>query len=763
MASSSSSSSSSVLLVQSEASLIRELERIFRQLDFDVYKARSLGEAINLMEQFGPDLVAVDLHFPDQVCLRFLDVVRRQFPNARVIVTTKTPDFNMEMRVREYQVDAVLRAPFTIEWTKSALGIRSVEEERIVGRSHGRSTSVRPAVGDNIHPPGTSSRKDALPAVKPKVRLPLRFKITIPFVLLALIIALAAGYVVTRLVIESMENRFEIQLKATGKQTSDWIVQEERRLLETLRLVSNAAGLAQSIEVWDANAVYALTLPLAVNSQEEVVQILNLEGQAVLSLYKNLDGSVEDYRATQGDRSLSEQDFVQFVLSGQVDAVGNKSAGLSASPIGTVFYIAGPVYSDDGRLVGAALIGKTLPSLVESIKSDILGEISFYDVSGTPLASTFTALGAQPRALSQQEVSQILDNQSGFSLVRDLPVDSLTYGEILGPWQVRNGQDFGVMGVALGQFYQVRASAITSIQIFILITVSVLTVIMTGVTISNQITRPLLQVVAASEAVSKGNLDVKVNVKSKDEMAVLAHSFNFMVHELQEGSVYRDLLGRTVSPEVRETLRNTFASGNVNLEGQEAIATVLFSDIRDFTTLSEQADPAAVFKWLNEYFAELAPIITEHGGVVNKFDGDAILAFFGILPRLISPQESANSACRTAIAMLSAIERINRVRISRGDPQFMTGIGINTGLLIAGGLGSTDRMHYTIIGDTVNTTQRIEDLTRDLCQESCIVISRATLNALGSYREEYRIEPLGFHQVKGKAEQVLIYSLESKR
>jgi adenylate cyclase len=753
--------SSSVLLVQSEASLTRELERIFRQLDFDVFKARSLGEAINLMEQFAPEVVAVDLHFPEQICLRFLDVVRRQFPSTRVIVTTKTPDFNMEMRVREYQVDAVLRAPFTIEWTRGALGMRTVEEDRILG--HGQRRPASKPGADNARPVETSPRREALPSEKPRVRLPLRFKITIPFVLLAVIIALAAGYVVTRLVVESMENRFETQLKATGKQASDWMVQEERRLLETLRLVSNAAGMSESIDIRDANAVYALTLPLAVNSQEEVIQILDSQGLAVLSLYKNQDGPVEDYRATQGDRSLTEQGFVQFVLSGQVDAGGNKTAGLAPSPLGMVFYVAGPVYSDDGGLVGVALVGKTLESLVEDGKLDILGEISIYDVNGSPLASTFTELGAQPRALSQEEVYQILDNQSGFSLVRDLPVENLTYGEILGPWEARNGQDFGVMGIALGQLYQVRASTITGIQIFILIAVSVLTVVMTGVTISNQITRPLLQVVAASEAVSKGNLDVKVNVKSKDEIAVLAHSFNFMVQGLQEGSIYRDLLGRTVSPEVRETLRNTFASGNVNLEGQEAIASVLFSDIRDFTTLSEQADPAAVFKWLNEYFAELVPIITENGGVVNKFDGDAILAFFGILPRLISPQESAHSACRTAIAMLSAIERINRVRASRGDPQFMTGIGINTGLLIAGGLGSTDRMHYTIIGDTVNTTQRIEDLTRDLCQESCIVISRATLNALGSYREEYRIEPLGFHQVKGKAEQVLVYSLRSKR
>ncbi len=754
-------SMSSVLLVQSDSTATRDLERIFRQLDFDVYKARSLSEAINLMEQFAPRVVVVDLHFPEQVCLRFLDVVRRQFPNTRMIVSSKTPDFNMEMRVREFQVDAVLRAPFTLDWTKQALGFRSPEEERVLQQMGGRQADKREALQQAAQPRTKKTESTPLIVQKPKVRMPLRLKITLPFVLLGVLLAVAAGYVVTRLVIESMEDRFESQLKSVGKQTGDWMVREEQHMLGTLRLIANASDTSVNIETRDANALRALALPLAVNDQQDIVHILDQQGQAILSLYKNPDGLDEDYFATQGDLSLANQNFVQMVLTGQVDSAGNKFAGLSNSPVGVVFYVCGPVYGPDGHLVGAVLVGQTVSGIVEAIKADVLGEITIYDLNGLPIASTFENLSASPYSLSQGEVLQVLDNQAGFSLVRDISLNRITYGEILGAWEARNAQDFGVIGVAVGQYFQVRSTIITRIQIAILVMLSILSVILTGVTLSNQITRPLLQMVAASDAVAKGNLDVKVNVKSKDEIAVLAHSFNFMVQGLQEGSIYRDLLGRTVSPEVRETLRNTFASGNVNLEGQEAIATVLFSDIRDFTTLSEQADPAAVFKWLNEYFAELVPIITENNGVVNKFDGDAILAFFGILPRLISPQESAYSACRTALAMNNAINRLNRVRESRGEPLFVTGIGINTGLLIAGGLGSTDRMHYTIIGDTVNTTQRIEDLTKELSQEIGIVISRATLNALGSYREEFVIEPLGFHQVKGKAEQVLIYSLRS--
>jgi adenylate cyclase len=228
---------------------------------------------------------------------------------------------------------------------------------------------------------------------------------------------------------------------------------------------------------------------------------------------------------------------------------------------------------------------------------------------------------------------------------------------------------------------------------------------------------------------------------------------------LQEGSIYRDLLGRTVSPEVREQLRQTFNSGNLRLEGQEAIATVLITDIRGFTTLSEPTDPAKVFRWLNEYFGALVPIITANGGVVNKFDGDAMLAFFGILPRMLYPHQSALAGCTAAAEILKAINDLNARRVERGDPPLATGIGINTGVVTAGGLGSSDRVHYTIIGDTVNTAQRLEGLTRQLLDSSGVLVGQVTYQALAEQRSVFRFEPMGLHAVKGRQEQVEVYRL----
>jgi adenylate cyclase len=195
------------------------------------------------------------------------------------------------------------------------------------------------------------------------------------------------------------------------------------------------------------------------------------------------------------------------------------------------------------------------------------------------------------------------------------------------------------------------------------------------------------------------------------------------------------------------------------LEGQSTTATVLMSDIRNFTSMAEKEEPTKILHWLNEYFRELVPIITKYGGVVDKFEGDAILAFFGILPTPLTPEESAYNACLASMEMIEVLGRINNGRLQRDEPPFRTGIGINTGSLIAGGLGTADRLNYTIIGDTVNTTQRIQDLTRQF-GESGVAVSESTVASLHERRGDFKLEPLGEHVLKGKSELIWVYRLK---
>jgi class 3 adenylate cyclase/DNA-binding response OmpR family regulator/HAMP domain-containing protein len=730
-----------VLLIQSDTQTAQPLARFFARRGDEVWQAWELGQARALLNQVHPDLVMMDLHFISSNWIEILRQVRADFPITKIIMTNKYPDMQREMLAREQNVHVFLRQPYTERWIEQA--VRRVFHEQPPRESHLPAVITQPE----------------LVSASPKpIRVPMRMKITLPYLLLALLFAFASAYVVSRVTIESIQERYINQLIGTGKQSSDWMVREEGRLLETLRLAANTQGVAEAIQGQDAEALRSILLPLAVNAGEEMLELLDLDGTSLLSLRRQPEGGAAAYTMTRGDTDYRAWSFVQRVAAGTVDDEGDKHAGTVQAPWGSCFYVSGPVFDDAGNRVGILLVGKSLNSIVRQIHDETLSQVTIYGADGQPLASTlYTEQEIFP--LAQSQVDDTLRSKYEAAATRDLTVSTLDYTEILGPWQVRGGEDLGVMGVSLVKAFLVSTSQVTRVEIYVLVVLSILLVLLVGIYLSNLITNPLQRLVLASNEVAQGNLEIKVDTKGDDEVSVLAHSFNFMIAGLQEGFIYRDLLGRTVSPEVREQLRQTFTSGNLRLEGQQAVATVLMCDIRGFTPISEQVDPSTVFQWLNDYFAQIVPIVAAYGGVVNKFDGDAILAFFGILPRMLSPKQSSSSACHAALEILRAIDRFNEERAARGEPALITGIGVNTGVVIAGGLGTTDRLHYTIIGDPVNTTQRIEALTREVMNCSGVLISQNTYSALGGAHSRFQFIPLGEHFVKGKAEPICVYRL----
>ncbi|WP_299025656.1 cache domain-containing protein [uncultured Thermanaerothrix sp.] len=724
-----------ILLVQNDLRACEGLVRYLRNRGHQVELSTQPNDIRTQCAALNPDLVFLDLHYPGEVWLELLRFLRQEHPQVRLILTSRHPDLQREMQARAYGVNNFLRQPFTPRWIEAALR---------------RAEGVGAATQPSARLPQTQGQA--------RVRIPVRLKIIFPYLILGVFFTLAAAYVVTRVVFESVQERFLNQLLGTAQQAQNWLANEEDRLLATLRLVANTEGVATALEVNDAETLRLRVLPLAINSNEEIVALINPQGLATLVLYRSAESPPGVYQAVREDPAFQSADFVQKVLAGVVDTQGDKFAGRLLTPWGHYFFVSGPVFNTENQRVGVVVVGKSIASLAREMREDLFGEATFYDFNGQPLSTTL--YNATPSLLlPTDQVAQVLGYQDQQSLSRTLTLGSLTYGELLRPWEARGGEDLGILGIALPQTFVLRTSQATRLQVFSLVVAAILLVVLIGVYLANRITRPLAQLVQASAQVAQGNLEIKVNLPGNDELTVLGHAFNAMIAGLQEGSIYRDLLGRTVSPEVREQLRQTFASGNLRLEGQEAIATVLMTDIRGFTTLSEQVEPARVLAWLNEYFDRLVPIIVAEGGVVNKFDGDALLAFFGILPRILSPKKSALAACRAAVRMLEALEALNRERTERGDPPLITGIGINTGMVIAGGLGARDRLHYTIIGDTVNTTQRIEALTRSLIQGSGALISHTTYTALGEHAQVFNLQPLGLQRVPGKQEPLEVYRL----
>jgi adenylate cyclase len=187
----------------------------------------------------------------------------------------------------------------------------------------------------------------------------------------------------------------------------------------------------------------------------------------------------------------------------------------------------------------------------------------------------------------------------------------------------------------------------------------------------------------------------------------------------------RELMGifsRYVSPEVADEIWRR--RGEIVLAGQERIATVLFSDIRSFTKITAGRSSAEVLQWLNDYFTAMAVIVQDEGGFLNKFIGDGLMAVFGV-PVNHGEKEDACRAVRAALRMLQKVEHQNQ--LYAGDPKrprLKIGVGIHTGMLTAGNVGSSDRLEYSVIGETVNLASRLESLTKEFTSD--LVLSPQT-------------------------------------
>jgi adenylate cyclase len=224
-----------------------------------------------------------------------------------------------------------------------------------------------------------------------------------------------------------------------------------------------------------------------------------------------------------------------------------------------------------------------------------------------------------------------------------------------------------------------------------------------------------------------------------------------MAHGLAERERELEIFGRLVSPEVRETLLD----GNLQLGGETRWAAVLFSDIRGFSTLSERMDPQNVVALLNEYLTEMTAAAAPFNGYVNNFIGDAIVVIFGAPV----PQPDAEwRAVMAALAMRDALAALNVRRAARGDAPLETGIGIAAGDLVAGQIGSPERMLYTVIGDVVNVAARLETLTKEYPGKSILVTDRVA-SALDQKAVAAHTEPLGPIRLKGRTAPVDVFAV----
>lgn len=243
------------------------------------------------------------------------------------------------------------------------------------------------------------------------------------------------------------------------------------------------------------------------------------------------------------------------------------------------------------------------------------------------------------------------------------------------------------------------------------------------------------------------------------------------IHEQRKRALLMNLFSRHVAPEVAEAIwqqRDQFVDGG-RLRSQKMVVTVLFTDLKGFTPVAEKLDTQALLDWLNDYMEIMAQLVMDHKGVVDDYAGDAIKADFGVpFARTTEAEinQDAVNAVECALAMERELGRLNQVWREQGVPTIGTRIGINTGSVVAGSLGSKQRLKYTTIGDSVNTAARLESFDKDLvdpyfAKSPCrVLISEATLQCLGDH---YITKRIGEVKVKGKEQIVSVYRVLGKK
>jgi class 3 adenylate cyclase len=602
----------------------------------------------------------------------------------------------------------------------------------------------------------------SFPPRRLRPRFSLRWKITLPFMILALALGLGVVYILNQIQRADEQERMLRQLTNSGQQAADGVVRAESALLNVERLIAFTEGVPEAVAQEDAETLRESVLPVVVTAGADVVVILDRSGTSVLAIRRRPQAEAGTYEAVRGETFYSDWTFVQQVLQGKTDEdIGDKQAGLELVEVGDlevpVFFVGGPVKDAQGAVSGAVLVGEYIPGfgntpgLVQTLREQAGANVAVYGLTtGELLASSFKPEGNDNLKIPPEMLAQAANTKSTQSPLREITVAGSAYSEVLTPLLARHGTlTLGLLGVSLSQ---VPVEVASSGDLRLLVrygAVAVALVVVIGLLISNTITRPLVAIAEASAQVADGNLETRVAERGGDEIGVLARSFNRMVEGLQEGWVDR-------GPASRPGLGGGSAPALIG--GQKARATILYAELTGLPEQVEDVEVGQVMASIREYFAGASPIVVRHGGVVSRFEGGELMAFFGVLPRQLPPAVSALQGTHAAMSLLEFLQVLNDQRQTRGEVPLSIGVGVTTGWVIAGGLDCDGRTYYTVVGEAVDTAHRIQQITREM-GGATVVIGETTHQALGGVKGQFRFGRFGRARLPGREDDVAVYEV----
>ena len=269
--------------------------------------------------------------------------------------------------------------------------------------------------------------------------------------------------------------------------------------------------------------------------------------------------------------------------------------------------------------------------------------------------------------------------------------------------------------------------------------------------VARSIQQPLKILSDFAHRIGTGDLTGRLTLGGRDVAGRLAKALNDMADGLQERDHVKEVFGRYIATQVSDEI----LKGQVNLGGDSRQVTILFSDIRNFTAMSEQMTPSQVVTFLNDYFSEMVDAVFEHEGMLDKFMGDGLMAVFGVFG---DESDHPRKAVRAALRMKALLGKINGERAVAGKPPIAIGIGIHSDEVIVGNIGSRKRLEFTVVGDGVNVSSRLQALNKEF--GTTILVSETTFQGL---EDEFECRPMPEAALRGRAKELRFYEIISAK
>jgi len=358
--------------------------------------------------------------------------------------------------------------------------------------------------------------------------LKIRTQIILPFLLLMLILGLIGTYLTTSLVATSLENRIADQLSHSEDAALDAAVKLQGRQVAAIRLIANTEGIDRAVKAGDAAALRQLIVPLEVNNRLGTVMIFDARGRTILEI-RQPDSTNPSGLVFASGTDLSDEAIIRPVLLGQYDSLGDKYVGYLGSPP-SALAAAGPVVLGD-QVVGGALVETSLGAVLSDLQSRSQAQVALIDANGHLLGSTMTSLH---RDLIDEHLRSYLALASpGRAATRSLTISGQDYEFQFTNFYLRQHIE-GYLAVGLSRRSVIDAGLQSALQMTVLFAGVVLVLLLVGYLLALRLTRPIEALLAGTQAVARGDLTKRLEVRRRDELGELATAFNTMTGDLQE-------------------------------------------------------------------------------------------------------------------------------------------------------------------------------------------------------------------------------------